>query len=627
MSMTDSRPLLGRAGERVLLLGNEAVARGALEGGLAVAAGYPGTPSTEVLEALTTIARERGIYVEWSVNEKVALEVALGASMCGARAMATMKHVGLNVASDTFMSVGYSGVEGGLVILVADDPNAHSSQNEQDTRIYGLHAYIPVLEPWCPNEAKEITRYAFDFSEKYGTAVIVRMTTRVSHTRGEVVLGKLREPIWGDGFKRDLSKWVLLPVNARRLHGEAIKRIERISEEAHEMAFNRLIRGEGDVGVVAVGVAYGYVVEALRKLRISPTVLKLSISYPVPRKLVKELFDSCPEGVVVVEELEPVVESQVKLLSMEYGYGGFVAGKTHLPRILELDTSIVSDALSRIFNVKTGNGVRYSAPEGLPPRPPTLCPGCGHRAAYYALKMASLREKVKGVYPGDIGCYTLGFFPPFRLVDTSFCMGSGLGVGLGISRVSKNEVVVATMGDSTFFHAGIPALIDSVYNEHSVVLLVMDNSVTAMTGHQPHPGTGTDPWGGKRRAIKIEDIARAVGVEFVKVIDPYDVKGMVSALREAMRRARERKGPAVVVARHRCALLEYREKVRRGVEVHAYVVDPEKCVGCGICVNMFGCPAITMSKRGKAEIMEYLCVGCGVCAEVCPHGAIREKRR
>ena len=612
----------GKAGDHVLLLGNEAIARGALEAGVGYVSGYPGTPSTEALEALIEASSELGFYAEISTNEKVALEVALGASLCGGRAMATMKHVGLNVAADTFMSIGYSGVEGGLVILVADDPYAHSSQNEQDTRLYGMHAYIPVLEPWEPNEAKEVVKYAFEMSERHKTAVIVRSTTRLSHTRSEVVLGELASPVLGEGFRRDFSRWVLLPANSRRLHGEALERADKISRV--ESAFSWLYEGHGEVGIVASGIAYGYVREALKDLNLDVPLLKLSLTYPLPRSLVEDFFNLAQKEIVVVEELDPVVELQLRSLADELEYSGRIRGKDLLPRVGELNTIVVKKTLADIFGLSFVEPELFHLEVNVPPRPPTLCPGCGHRAMFYAIKMASKRMHIKGVYPGDIGCYTLGFFPPFRLVDTSYCMGSGLGIGLGVSKASSDEVVIATIGDSTFFHAGIPALIDAVYNSHPVVLVVMDNSLTAMTGHQPHPGTGFGYKGEQRPKVYIEDVARAIGVKFVRIVDPYDVKRAIRVLSEAINWVKENNAPAVVIARKLCALYEYRQKLRRGEKVTPYYVDEKTCTGCRVCTDMFGCPAISM-KDNKAFIISDICVGCGVCAEICPFNAIKKE--
>ncbi|RLE77102.1 MAG: indolepyruvate ferredoxin oxidoreductase subunit alpha [Thermoprotei archaeon] len=614
--------LLAPPGEEVLLMGNEAIARGMLEAGIAVASAYPGTPSTEIIEALSRVAEEVGIYVEWSTNEKVAIEVAIGASMCGVRAAVAMKHVGVNVASDPLMSLGYSGVEGGLVIVTADDPNAHSSQNEQDNRYYGMHAYIPVFEPSSPSEAKDLTRDLYDLSERYKTAVFLRPTTRVCHVRGNVVLGELKKPERVGVFRRDFSRWVLLPVNSRRLHEEAINRIEKLADSLHEFKYNFLKKKDGSFGVIASGIAYNYAVEALMELGIydKATVLKLASTYPLPRKLVKEFFDNVEGEVLVVEELDPIVEWNVKVFAKEEGIENIVHGKDLLPRVRELDTSIVASAIAGMLGKNYGVNVYYKPTLALPPRPPTMCPGCGHRAAFYELKIASAKAKVKAVYPGDIGCYTLGFFPPYRLVDISFSMGSGLGIGLGIAKAS-DELVVATIGDSTFFHAGIPALINAVYNTTPILLVVMDNGVTAMTGHQPHPGSGYRATGSVAKSLKIEDIARAVGVEFVEVLDPYAVDASIRKLIEAIEYVKKEGKPAVIIARRPCALIVYRQRIRRGEKIDVYYVDQNKCAKCGICVNLLACPAIYI-EEAKYFINPTLCTGCGVCAQICPFKAI-----
>ncbi len=617
--------LLGPPGEEVLLMGNEAIARGMLEAGIAVASAYPGTPSTEIVEALSRVAETVGIYVEWSTNEKVAIEVAIGASMCGVRAAVAMKHVGVNVASDPLMSLGYSGAEGGLVIVTADDPNAHSSQNEQDNRYYGMHAYIPVFEPSSPGEAKDLARDLYDLSEKFKTAVFLRPTTRVCHVRGNVVLGELKKPMKKGVFCRDYSRWVLLPVNSRRLHEEAVERIEKLSESLHEFKYNFLKKGNGSFGVIASGVAYTYAVEALKELGVyeEATLLKLASTYPLPKRMLKEFFESIQGEILVVEELDPIVEWEVKIFAKEERFDTLIHGKDLLPRVKELNTDLVASAIAKMLGKDYSLHAHYKSTLDLPPRPPTMCPGCGHRAAFYEIKIASAKAKVNAVYPGDIGCYTLGFFPPYRLVDISFSMGSGLGIGLGIARAS-DEMVIATIGDSTFFHAGIPALINAVYNKVPVVLVVMDNGVTAMTGHQPHPGSGYRATGEKTISLKIEEVAKAVGVEFVEVIDPYAVEASIKKIIEAIEYVKKEGKPAVVVARRPCALMVYRRKLRRGEKVTVYSIDEEKCVRCGICVNLFACPAIYVEKDAYA-INPVLCTGCGVCAQICPAKAIHPR--
>lgn len=615
--------ILGRPGEKVLLMGNEAIARGAIEAGISVAAAYPGTPSTEILETIAKVSGDLGIYVEWSTNEKVALEIAIGASMCGLRSIACMKHVGVNVASDPLMSLGYSGAVGGLVVVTADDPNAHSSQNEQDNRLYGIHSYIPVFEPSDVQEAKDLASFLFDFSEKYETAVFLRTTTRISHTRSTVTLGNIREGEKRGEFRREPRRWVLLPANSRRLHREALERIELIAEESHNIAFNKLYEGSSELGFVASGIAFQYLAEAMSRLgrHERPHILKLSLTYPLPRRLVKRLFDAAPKMIVVVEELEPVVEAQLRELAGAYGYEGKIVGKELFPRTGELDVDMVLRRVAKTLGLSLAEkNIEPRIDIRIPPRPPTLCPGCGHRSTYYAVKMAVRRAGVKAVYPNDIGCYTLGFFPPLNLADVSFSMGSSIGIGLGISKVS-DEAVISFIGDSTFFHAGIPALIDAVYNGGRMVIIVMDNSITAMTGHQPHPGSGHDIMGRSRPTIKIENLVKAAGVEFVRVIDAYNVRELIDAVVKAISYTSERGLPAVIISRRPCALLEYRRSVRRGIMPRKYAIDQDRCTGCGLCTDWFGCPAITL-KDGQHLIIQDLCVGCGVCADICPVKAI-----
>lgn len=608
----------GEAGTRRLLLGNEAIARGAVEAGISAATAYPGTPSTEIVEALAEVAEEYGFYVEWSTNEKVALEVAIGVSMMGLRALTAMKHVGLNVASDPLMSLGYTGVVGGLVIVTADDPNAHSSQNEQDNRIYGMHAYIPVFEPSGVQEAKDMARELFDLSEKYSTAVLLRTTTRLSHSRGEVVFGEVSRPSREARFHRDPERWALLPPYNLRKHRETLERIERLRGDLSSWRFNWFAEGDGDTLVVSAGAAHMYVAEALETLGVKPPLLKVSSVYPFPRELAEKALEF--ERIVVVEELEPVVEHQLRVAASEAGKTPKIFGKELFPRVGELNAQLVASGLARAL------GVKYEPPQGpsagveLPPRPPTLCPGCGHRAAYYAVKLAAMRARSNPVWANDIGCYTLGFYPPFRMADFTWSMGSALGIGMGISRFSK-EPVVAFIGDSTFFHAGVPGLINAVYNRYPIVVVVMDNEVTAMTGHQPHPGSGFGPLGEPRPRVSIEGLAKACGVEFVEVVPAYDVWRLRDATERAIRYVREKGLPAVVVARQRCALVELREKRRRGERVTVYRVVEEKCIGCGVCVDRFACPAIVREGR-VAKILPELCAGCGVCATICPAKAI-----
>jgi indolepyruvate ferredoxin oxidoreductase alpha subunit len=609
----------GSPGEVKLLLGNEAIARGALEAGISIATAYPGTPSTEIVETLAEVGERYGVYVEWSVNEKVALEVAIGGSMMGLRALTAMKHVGVNVASDSLMSLGYAGALGGLVIVTADDPSAHSSQNEQDNRIYGIHSYIPVFEPASPQEAKDMTRDLFDLSEKYETAVFLRTTTRLAHSRGEVKLGGLVKLERKPAFHRDPERWCCLPPYDLVSHQKALDRVRRLEEDLSSFKYNWVEEGSKELAIVASGASYAYVKEALERLNINPTIFKLSSTFPLPRKLAIQALNF--ERVLVVEELEPVVEDRLKVIAYEEGLKAQIFGKNLIPRVRELSTPIVASAISKIA------GVPYSPPTPvrisleLPARPPVLCAGCPHRATYYAVKLAVARSRIKPVYTNDIGCYSLGFYPPFNTADVMWCMGASLGIGSGIAKFSQDPVV-AFIGDSTFYHAGIPGLINAVYNNIPLLVVVMDNGITAMTGHQPHPGSGYGPAGEPRQVVKIEDLARAAGVGFVEVVDAYNINEVRDVAERAIRYVRENKRPAVVISRRPCALIELRRKRSRGEEIVPYFIDQEKCIKCGVCVDKFSCPAI-VREGDRILILPDVCVGCGVCASICPAKAIR----
>ncbi len=567
-----------------LLSGDEAVARGAWEAGCRVAAAYPGTPSTEILESLATYP---DVYCEWSTNEKVALEVALGASIAGSRAMAAMKHVGLNVAADPLFSAAYIGARGGLVIVSADDPGLHSSQNEQDNRFYGLMAKVPVLCPSDSQEAKDFTRQAFDISEKFDIPVIVRLTTRLAHSHTPVRLGDRTAPP-GKGYEKQIAKNMTLPAFARVRHVDLESRIDRIRAWNEASGPNRIIAGKSGLGIACDGVAYQYA----REVFPDAAFLKLGMVHPFPSKLALDFADSVKE-VVVVEEVDPFIELQLRALGIN------VTGKDRLPRTGELDPARVRAALGK------PGAVPEPEPD-VPNRPPALCAGCPHSGIFYAL------QKQKVIIGGDIGCYTLGALPPHSAMDTCIDMGASITFAHGCDKAlgaSDPRRRVAFIGDSTFFHSGITGLINTVYNQSDVITIISDNCTTGMTGHQPHPGTGRTLMDQPSRTISIESICQACGVETVVVVDPYQV-------RETRRRVREvlaKPGPAVIVSRRPCALL---------IRLHDPVrhVDPEKCVGCKTCISI-GCPAIAVS-GDKSVISETVCVGCGMCADICPRKAI-----
>jgi len=618
-------------GEKLFMLGNEAIARGAIEAGVQLAAAYPGTPSTEILETLAGVAKTLDIYVEWSINEKVAFEVALAASLCGVRAMASMKHVGVNVAHDPLMTASYIGAKGGLVLLSADDPWAWSSQNEQDNRYIAEQAYIPVLEPSSVQEAKDMMVDAFRLSEEFKHLFMVRSVTRISHGRSDVVLGEISKTRRKGSFEKDRSWLVYTPVEARKNRVLMIERFEKIKKAVNTFPYNQLnLVGGARLGIIACGLSYSYTLEAIKWLGLDGeiSVLKIGTPHPLPGELVKKLLNSVEE-VLVVEELEPFVELHVKAIAGEANIPVKIHGKDLVPVVGELSTRKVTEAIVNLTNSRSPvdfgelDKLSQEIASILPPRPPTLCPGCPHRASQYAMKVAGKRvareygKDVEPIYPGDIGCYTLSYLPPIESMDIDICMGASFGIANGLAHVVEAPII-AQLGDSTFFHAGIPAMINAVYNRANVTMVVLDNSATAMTGFQPHPGTGYTAIGEKTTPVRPEDIARACGVKFVEVIDPFDFKKSVDTFEKAIRFD----GPSVVVLRSPCALIEQREKKGRGEKIVPYYIYQEKCsIKCEACIKLLGCPSIA-KENGMTIIDGSSCTGCGVCVWVCPHKAI-----
>ena len=629
---------LGRASGKAVLLGNEAIARGALEAGLAVAAAYPGTPSTEIVEALASVAKDVGIYVEWSVNEKVAYEVAYAAATTGCRALVAMKHVGLNVAADPFMSSAYTGVEESLVVVSADDPSMWSSQNEQDNRIYGLHAYIPVLEPGTPSEAKDLTVYAFELSSRMKHPVLLRSTTRISHTRAVIELGPIRNPVRRSTYEKNPSRYVLVPAHARRLRLELLERWNRIEEELCRCPFNR-VEGARDsnVAILASGISYAYAREALENLELLDRVklIKISTPVPLPKKFVLEALQGV-DRVLVLEELEPVVEMQLRSLLHREKLQIDVVGKDLVGYPYEMTMSRAIAAISKFLNIEYRGPEPAASPDYVNSkvfhRPPQLCPGCPYRPLYYALRrvsdkvMATKGKDREPIFCGDIGCYTLGLNPPFRAQDTCIEMGGSIGMANGFAKTVANRVPMAIIGDSTFYHAGLPGLLNAVYNRNPILVIVLDNRVTAMTGHQPNPSTGFTAMGEKTVVVPAERIASAMGVEFVKVVDPFNIEETEKVIEEAMDYVERNGLPALIVSRRLCALVAVRNARRRGIDIPRYVVDEDRCRACGICYTRFACPAIRPrdpEKDRRAFIDPELCTGCGVCVSVCPFNAIK----
>jgi indolepyruvate ferredoxin oxidoreductase alpha subunit len=617
------RRTLGLSEGQALLLGNEAIARGALEAGIGVAAAYPGTPSSEIIGSLAEVADEVGIYVEWSTNEKVAFELCWAAALSGVRALTAMKHVGLNVAADALMSSAYTGVNEGFVVVSADDPSMWSSQNEQDNRLYGLISYVPVFEPENPGEAKELTKFLFDFSSEFKHPVILRSTTRISHTRGPVVLGPIPRPKVSGSFRSE-PRYSLVPSNARVSRVEVLRKWREISRRVSSIGFNKLY-GDGRVLVVAPGLSHAYVSEALARLGLEDRVrvLKISSVYPIPEELVLKAVDGV-DLVVVVEELEPFVELQVRALLQREGVPVRVVGRNLEERTYELTLERVVNLLSRALGVEPRGVTSTRSTSGrpnLPARPPVLCPGCPYRPLAFELRRVLNQERIPAVIAGDIGCYSLIHYPPYRLQDTIVEMGGSLGLANGFSTVLRDHIIVSTAGDSTFFHACLPALVNAVYNNHPQIVLVLDNGTTAMTGHQPSPTTRING-----RYVAPEEVARGIGVEFVAIVDPYDIAKVRETFLAAVKYVRERGRPAVIVVRRKCALVALRDMREAGEEVVPYEVDLDRCIGCTICYSWFACPAITYRDDKKAYVDPELCVGCGACVPVCPVKAIKPSK-
>ena len=597
-----------------LLSGNEAFAWGAYHAGITVATAYPGTPSTEILE---NIARFDDIYAEWSTNEKVAMEVGLGASYAGARVLVSMKQVGLNVAMDPFMAASTTGVDGGMVVISADDPGTHSSQNEQDNRHYGKLARVPILEPSDSQEAYDIMTLAFDISERFDTPVIVRTTTRISHSKSVVNLdAALRRPVRPVGFKHDMGKLVMLPVNARSRRSAIENRMAGLAEYAETFPFNRVEWGDRSLGIVTSGIAYQYARDVFPKA----SILRLGMTHPIPATLVRE-FAAGVRKLIVIEELDPFLQENIQAL------GVTVAGKEFIPRMGELDPDVVEFAARKAGLLPAVESKPKVDLSRLPKRPPLLCPGCPHTGMFYVLSSIGQRLKLPGakdkvsrepklIITGDIGCYTLGAYPPLNAMDTTACMGASIGQALGMAKAGiGRDRVVAVIGDSTFLHSGITPLVNAVYNQGQITVVILDNGTTAMTGHQDHPGTGVSAQGKPSGSVRIEDIVQGIGVKNVKVLDAFSLKELRAAMRESL----EKSELSVLIVRGDCVT-----RVRKRATPNT--VDQEKCNRCESCL-LLGCSAI-QSDSGKVTIDPSLCVGsvCGVCIQVCPRHAIGESR-
>ena len=598
------------------LMGNQAIALGALAAGVRLVAGYPGTPSTEVLETVAK-NRQENTYVEWSVNEKSAMEVGAGAAYTGARTMVTMKQVGLNVAADPLMSLEYIGVKGGMVILVADDPGPISSQTEQDTRHFARFSKLPCFDPSTVQEAYDMVQEAFEYSEKYGTPVFFRSTTRVSHGYASIQVKEVEEykNVEPEGFVKDTKRWVIFPKLSYQAHINIEARNEELAKVFSQYKRNLLIPAGDDCkelkkGIATGGFNYTYVTEAMANLG-QLRELKVSTPHPFPEQLAVEFLTGLEE-VLCIEELDPVIERELI----------YIAGKYHLPvKILgklshhvknsgeNTRDSVLADIaafMGRQLPEQGENGQAVPAPE-LPVRPPVLCAGCPHRASFYAVKKAMQGRKT--IFCGDIGCYTMGNAMPLDMVDTCLCMGAGLGIAQGVGHIEPDTSCFAFVGDSTFFAAAIPGVVNAVYNQAEMTLVVLDNSTTAMTGHQPHPGTGHTMMGEVVAKVNIEAVLQGIGVTAVETVNPLDLDKSI----EVVRKMAGMPGVKAIIFKYPCIAITKPEG--------KMAVDIDKCVGCRKCIREIGCPGLII-RDGQVTIDESLCTGCGLCSQICPFEAI-----
>ncbi len=592
-----------------LLSGNEALALGAYHAGVSVASAYPGTPSTEILQ---TLSKFKDIYAEWSTNEKVAMEVCLGAAYAGVRCMVSMKHVGLNVAADPFMAASITGISGGMVVVNADDPGMHSSQNEQDNRHYARLAKIPVLEPADSQEMYDFMSYAFDISEQFDTPVMLRSTTRIAHSKTVVDIHRTRKAANKPSFKHDIPKYVMLPVFARARHKIIEERLLHLAEYSNTFKENVIRWGDRSLGIITSGVASQYAREVFPEA----SLLKLGMPYPLPAALIRQFADGV-DRILVIEELDAFLQNEIQAMGIK------AEGKEFIPVTGELSTTIVEQAAVNAGLLK-GSSVQATGITltDLPARPPLLCPGCPHTGIYFVLSTMGKRAKLLDsegrsqqqsdfIFIGDIGCYSLGANPPLRALDTIACMGAGIGQAMGMEKAGIEANIVALIGDSTFMHSGITGLVNAVYNQGKITVIILDNSTTAMTGHQDHPGTGVSAQGIQTKAVDLEQLCRGIGVSDINVVDAFDVK----TLRATVKKCIANPVVSVIIVRGPCAV-----KVKR--RSNPRMVDSEKCDNCGTCLAI-GCAAIS-KQNGKTVIDPDLCVGdrCQICQQLCPKKAI-----
>ena len=612
---------------KAFMLCNEAIVRGALEADVKVVSAYPGSPTTEILDTFSDISPKFDYRMEISANEKVALETCAGAAMVGLRSITSMKSVGMNVASDSFFSLSYTGIKGGMVVVIADDPHAHSSQTEQDGRPFGPNAYVPMLEPSYPEEAKRMVRAAFLLSEKHGVPVLMRTTTRVNHQSGIVSLDKMeRQPFKKLAWGHPPGRFVTVAEAARNFKAALLERTRKIQAEFESSDLNSVTGSGSEIGIVTSGAGYNYAVDAARILGIKPAILKLGTTYPLPRNLIASFLKTL-KTVIIVEELQPYLELHVTAIAKDANPGVKIFGKWtgNFSESLEYTPNIVVVGIAKAIGAKLPvdyDAILAKAKElktGLPDRPPTFCPGCPHRATLHAVLEAT--RGMKHILSTDIGCYSMSFLDPLNYGDSLLSMGACLGVAAGMQYAAE-EKVVAMVGDSTFWHAGLPGLVNAIHHEDDFTLIILDNEVTAMTGQQPDPGRDYNAGGRPAKPLILEDVIKAMGVSDITIVDPYQVKAAVKPVREAL----TRKGPNVIISRRACALYADRNKRRRGEVIDTNKVDKDVCKRPYTCIREFHCPAISIDDDDrKSYISKELCDRCDVCAKLCPYGSIKKR--
>ncbi|MCS7135806.1 MAG: thiamine pyrophosphate-dependent enzyme [Nitrososphaerota archaeon] len=623
--------LSNEKGKRVILSGNEAIVRGAIEAGVRFATSYPGNPCTEILDTLLLVSKELGIYAEWSINEMVAVEAASAAAIAGLRSIAVMKHVGLNWALDPLMCVNLSGVEAGMLVVVGDDPQSRASQNEEDIRFLASMSELPMLEPSGPAEAKDMVVWGIEVSERIKLPVLLRSAQRISHGLEDVVLGEIIQPNVKAEFKKD-ERYIVAGAGGRsvRLHEALHKKQGLIESIIEQSPFNKIVkRGNEKWGIISAGMGYGMAMEVLELYNLENKYarFKLAAPHPLPKKLLKDFCNDL-EAVIVVEDVEPYLQHNIRAVLAEEGINCKVYGRASFnPKLVG---EITFNEIISLIEMVSGEKLFSSASERthttrlkqmLISRPLTMCSGCPHRATFYAMKkVVNKMLKDKALFCGDIGCYSFASQPPFQLIDLKFSMGASIGLACGFAKSNVNSKVFAIIGDSTFFHAGMPGLLNAVYNDARFILVILDNLVVGMTGQQPSPSMGLNANGTSTTRILPEEIARAFGVKFVKTFDPLDVKEAEKVIEEAINY--QGPGPAVLVSRSPCAVHVTREARIKGERLPRYKILEDKCTGCGICTQHFGCPALVIGENNKARIDSDDCTGCGVCAQICPYRAI-----